>query len=179
MKKSVKILLTVCTMASMLSCRKGEDDPLLSLRSRKARVAGEWKMTSGEKTYLDNNSDKVVYNGTTATSGNFSYDYTLKMTFKKDGSFSMEELDGKSLTSASGTWDFTSGIGELKNKEQIVMYISSMTLDNQTYQLTGKAATQIYNLKELRNKKMVLVEDDTLEVDGRTGGFLQQLTMEQ
>jgi hypothetical protein len=44
--KKLKTLLFVALTAAVIapSCKKGADDPFLSLRSRKARVAGEWKV---------------------------------------------------------------------------------------------------------------------------------------
>ncbi|MDD4575741.1 MAG: hypothetical protein PHI36_04870, partial [Bacteroidales bacterium] len=51
MKNYKIILLLLAVFATTFSaCKKGEDDPALSLRSRKARVAGEWKMTNIKST---------------------------------------------------------------------------------------------------------------------------------
>ncbi|MFH2096398.1 MAG: hypothetical protein ABIJ16_11880 [Bacteroidota bacterium] len=38
------LFLFLCTMISIPGCRKGEEDPLISLRSRKNRLTGEWNM---------------------------------------------------------------------------------------------------------------------------------------
>lgn len=47
--KTNRILIALAVAAivapSFQSCKKGENDPFLSLRSRKARVAGEWDVT--------------------------------------------------------------------------------------------------------------------------------------
>lgn len=51
MKKNLFIILVLLgTVLSFNSCKKGENDPFLSLSSRKARLTGEWKLTAGEWT---------------------------------------------------------------------------------------------------------------------------------
>ena len=37
-------------VANLSSCKKGENDPFLSLKSRKARLCGEWTVTKSEGT---------------------------------------------------------------------------------------------------------------------------------
>src|SRR5688500_17859047 len=37
--------ILVVTSAVITSCRKGEEDPFLSLASRKSRISGEWTMS--------------------------------------------------------------------------------------------------------------------------------------
>lgn len=52
-----KLLLFIVIVACcMPACKKGKEDPWLSLRSRNARVTGEWKMTAMESasTLIDN-----------------------------------------------------------------------------------------------------------------------------
>src|SRR5688500_16152298 len=49
--KTTKRTLTALAMVALLapaieSCKKGEEDPSISMRSRKARVAGEWNVSS-------------------------------------------------------------------------------------------------------------------------------------
>lgn len=43
--QSIIILLLISVLPS---CKKGENDPFLSLRTRKARICGEWKVTNEE-----------------------------------------------------------------------------------------------------------------------------------
>ncbi|PBQ32188.1 hypothetical protein CNR22_10530 [Sphingobacteriaceae bacterium] len=139
------ITLLLCQLFT--NCKKGEDDPLLSLRTRKARVVGEWKIKSGTENYntssTGNNASAnsistsytdARYSSTTTYSdsaGNaFSDNYTgsvsYTMEFKKNGEFFSEMItDNQSRITQKGTWNFTAGIGTHKNKEQIVIHLDS------------------------------------------------------
>jgi hypothetical protein len=153
------------------SCRKGEDDPLISFRSRKARVAGNWKVTHLKNTFISyglNNTYTTVYEtdgssytntisnsnpvSSQTTTGTVSKEYT----FEKKGNYSvLETRDGIAIT-YSGVWNFTSGVGDVKNKSQITLYQQlSWESDSSSMSNTGNYFDKTYYLKELRNKKMV------------------------
>lgn len=104
MKKSIISLLTLALIVlTFKSCKKGEDDPSLSLRSRTARVAGEWKVSVKDMktstTTIDflgtttTGTNSEVLNGTTLTVESVSNgststqvtEYTLTYTFDKEG----------------------------------------------------------------------------------------------
>jgi hypothetical protein len=73
----------------------------------------------------------------------------------KKGTYIMSlSMDGQTET-ASGTWNFTSGVGELKNKSQITIYDLNYTSSSGTYTYTGNYVDRAFDLVELRNKKMV------------------------
>ena len=137
--------------ANLSSCKKGENDPTLSLRSRKARLTGEWTVTSinGLNSQIYSNPDnpnnmisEYIYNGSTQTNttkdGNgtvlgtsTSDEFTLTFSFKKDGTFTItqkETANSIEMTS-SGNWIFLNKNknSKLKNKEAILL---SMTSDN-------------------------------------------------
>lgn len=91
------------------SCKKGENDPFLSLSSRKARISGEWKIASYEAEYHNANGNDSWHNtssfdgtkvtGTwsqtlsgTTTSGNSSDVVTVSLAdfiINKDGTYEM------------------------------------------------------------------------------------------
>lgn len=80
------------------ACEKYEEGPSLSLRSKKARVANEWKIT-----YAYDYKDNV----------DVTSDYTGEIwEFSKDGQFSEKENGEVDKT---GTWDF------LNDKEEIAI----------------------------------------------------------
>ena len=95
MKKITSILFAVVAMAlvTFSSCGKYEDGPGFSLRSKKARVAGEWVI------------EKTIYNGVETTTG---FD-GISIEFKKDNTYTASYLG----MTESGKWDFDS------NKENL------------------------------------------------------------
>lgn len=171
-------LIGLISLFIFSECKKGPDDPFISLRSRKARVTGDWKMTSGKATYSGsstggtstyNGSSALTYDGsnyvseTKYTAGSINYTdsdngtYMLKVSFKKDGTFEWEEIQDGDVSSSKGTWNFTGKIGDAKNKEQIVLFMTSeSTPGNSNTTSTGNQPSMTFKIKELRNKKMVL-----------------------
>jgi len=175
MKKLFKITLLLAVAGILSQCKKGEDDPFISFRTRKARVVGEWTLTSGSS--LDNyqpvsgngNSTSTIYTETsfteTYTSGPSSNTstglYSLKVEFKKDGTFNWTEIEGNNLTTLSGLWNFTGRVGDYKNKEQVTLTILSVNDSGQITSYTGKEPMESFTLKELRNKTMVIVDESS------------------
>jgi hypothetical protein len=144
MKKLIVLsLAAIALMANLSSCKKGENDPFLSLKSRKARVVGEWTVTMEEGTSQDiskisfggvtvttTTNETSTYNGalytstsvtTSSAGGNplentYNDVYTQSYTFEKDGSFSLETVyTGQNYTEKiEGTWAF---VGKSKTAE--------------------------------------------------------------
>lgn len=182
MKNFAKLALAAAVVLPtvFVGCKKGENDPFLSFRSRKGRVAGEWKVTEGSGTTTSSfggssYTSTWTYDGATRTetSGGSSSTSkeTMNFTFDKDGTFTAtmvgtETIDTDTYTTtenASGTWNFTGGVGETKNKSQIIMATTSYTSNTtpggtattQTY--TGSnAPTEIWDIDQLKNKEMIV-----------------------
>ncbi|MBN8701670.1 MAG: hypothetical protein J0M08_01270 [Bacteroidetes bacterium] len=197
MKKQVIILLTAVLASTMLfdSCKKGENDPFLSLRSRKARLVGEWKLTAGEETYTSSNSvssttTSRTYDGsnrTSTTNGSSSTTaYVESWTFEKDGTYKMSANGGSGAgvwtIEESGTWNFMGGVGEEKKKSQIILYTLSYKETSGTsannvineYTATGASATStIMKIDELRNKKIVFIYDNSYTPSSGTSTSLK------
>jgi hypothetical protein len=86
---AVSVLSATVTLNS---CRKGEEDPAISLRSRKARLVGEWTLTAGKNDQSQSGSvSTTVFDGTNqiVTSNNQSdtTGFTNTMTFNGDGTY--------------------------------------------------------------------------------------------
>lgn len=176
-----KIALAAVTISALAftGCKKGEGDPFLSLSSRKARLAGEWKTTKGEggRTYTfasQNFTETMTYDGTTQTtitttsagSSTNTDKYTQEMTFEKDGTFKIVNTDNNSSTAVvetmSGAWNFTGGVGEAKNKSQVVLYVESWTSGSATETYTGSnRPTMLYDLYQLKGKEIILIDKGT------------------
>lgn len=133
---STKILLGVVGTAFILpSCKKYDDGPSLSLRSKKARIANTWKIES------------ATVDGSDATS---SYDdYELELT--KSGSATLRAnytwAGTEFQISTSGTWDL------INNNEDLRLDFASDDSD------------QDYRILRLKEKELWLKEkDDDVEV---------------
>jgi hypothetical protein len=107
------------------SCKKGEDDPALSFRSRKARVVGEWTL----KEFTVNGKAEPM-------------DGVTKLEFKKDGTGKIINIDNNMTNTYASRWDFLGGNGDYKKKERLFLY-DEKSPDG-----------QVYEIVELRNKKM-------------------------
>ena len=155
------------------TCKKGEDDPLFSLSSRKARMEGEWRFVSGDlvigATDLKNwtrYNEVYVFKGSgyekTATGVSHPIvskgTFILSLSIKKDGHFSLEEIfDGKTLL-ADGNWDFNSGVSSKKGKSEVSFEITNVSKGvSGGYHLLNQSSVNFsYKIKELRSKRLVL-----------------------
>ena len=199
MKTTLKLsMLALASIIVLDSCKKGENDPFLSFKSRKGRVEGEWKLSSSEATTVDAgttstdkfdgaNMSSIVGSGTPTVT---TYEET--MTMGKDGSYKMTSKQVYTKTvgtivttvtwdeTASGTWNFTSKVGEAKNKDHITITTNTWST-NETTIITGMpvltdpesgsytgdlAPTAVYYLDELRGKKMVITKVGTATQNG-------------
>lgn len=109
MKRLIILSLALVTGLSISSCKKGENDPALSLKSRNARITGEWALTniSGDFFTKWENSD-----GTVNT-------YKQSVTFD-DGKITVTDEDG-----STGTFDYTLNLTMDDNQDlQIYNYFS-------------------------------------------------------
>jgi len=104
MKKILGIaLIAAFAVPSFQACKKGEDDPGLSLRSRKSRLAGEWKMASMERA----SDDDRTYTDPNASSPGDLIGSTSTSTLTWDGSvISMTET----RTDEYDNYDYTTEI---------------------------------------------------------------------
>jgi len=167
------LLLGVCFL---FACKKGEDDPAFTLRTRKARVAGEWRMkegniklsvrdsanpaTDGLIYTLGESSYKLalVYNG-----GSFEGPFSLSITTEKDGKFTMAQTMDSVTVTGTGTWDFQDASDKQKSKEVINLQLETFVGFSGRFDLFNKSYSNFsYRIKELRNKRMVLLCDAEL-----------------
>jgi hypothetical protein len=171
--KTLRYLVLVAAgllfIISYNSCKKGPEDPFFSIWSRKHRVVGDWKVTSYQVDYVDSlrqvlkaevtlgacgqEVDSVVW--TTVPEMNFDKDggFSAKTTILKDTTYDIVNntaacpdvfiRDSAAITTVLN-WNFTGKIGDVKNKEQIILF------DPETKETT------IYDLIELREKEMKL-----------------------
>jgi len=180
MKTLIYITLSAFMLSGILaSCKKGDDDPFLSLRTRRARLAGSWTVSSGELTTKNTGTDHYDYtttslNGTSATykalliengdtinNSTTNFDITITYTFEKDGSYKKVQTGTGSSITEEGSWSFIgkSKDKELKNKEAIMLtMLKSTTVStnpNSTYVEEYKQTMgNVYVISRLANKEL-------------------------
>lgn len=188
MKTTIKVAVAALIIASFgfAGCKKGPNDPFISLLSRKARMTGEWKTTAGKGSSTEPGTTKSwTYDGaiytetetqgsqTTTSTANF----TINTTFEKDGTFKRVTVTTTTTPFAStdtdtetGTWNFTGKIGEDKNKDHVVMktlssssvtVVGSITTSSTTTYTGDDAPTAIFFLDQLKNKEIIMTYDGT------------------
>ncbi|PBQ33366.1 hypothetical protein CNR22_16795 [Sphingobacteriaceae bacterium] len=178
--------LAVGILMMLYACKKGENDPAVSLLTRKARLTGEWKMTSGKAIYTQYTS-KALYtfdgNSYTATiiesnkSKNTSGDYSVRLTIRRDGDFKAKEIYGPTMLDCEGIWAFNTGVGKQKAKEATAFSITKVNEGLITSCFFNRISPAfIYTLKELRNNKLVLTSSGRILSD--TKGNYASLTTE-
>ncbi|SFT67587.1 hypothetical protein SAMN05216474_1718 [Lishizhenia tianjinensis] len=136
MRKLVFLSLAFITSLTFTSCKKGENDPAISLKSRDARITGEWKLTNLSGDFIDRyeNSDGTVS----------SYKQTLSYT---DGKVTVTDQDGESQT-----FEFLLDLNLEKDQNMTIYHylngdgsFEEYTHKDQWYWLDGvKKKTQIY-----------------------------------
>lgn len=196
MKKTILFLSAIILASIALdSCKKGEDDPTISFKSRKGRVAGDWKVTAMTSTNSWTSSgvtSTTVYtsNGTTFTetttvtgfpSSTTTGVETAEYTFEKDGTYKYNGNNDGDIETGSGTWNFTDGVGDMKKKSQITMYEQAFTTTSgsgSSQSWTGNYVDYAYDLKELRSKKMVWYQKTSSASSGTSSTYESEITLE-
>lgn len=171
-------LVAIMFISVFTGCKKGENDPALSLLSRTARITGVWELTNanyaenyelGTITYSFNNETGIKTEVSTGFGTTFTSNYTFSstLTINKDNTYTLVETetdDGTTTTTTEGYWYFAPKNKELelKNKEAVVFQITKVTRvsPNHThfdeYSGTTNSQTSIIQLDELSNKQITI-----------------------
>ncbi len=174
LKLIVLILSAITLLNFWQSCKKGPEDPFFSIHSRLARVTGDWNITDYRVNGKDSlrvvpPADSLTFIGACGTETDKKViNYNFIWSFDKTGFF-QEKLNvdtsiifdianntpickdsthvDSSIVITIKEWNFTNGVGTLKNKEQLYL------LDNETKEVL------LYDIIELRNNEMKLLRD--------------------
>jgi hypothetical protein len=119
--KTTKKLIIALSVAALVaptleSCKKGENDPGLSLRSRKGRVAGEWKVSKMDYKASSTGSSVETYTPISGPATVTNTSYTQDETISFDGTnFKHTEKYSNTNNNVTTTSDTTyTGTGEIK-----------------------------------------------------------------
>ena len=167
-------LLFILIVSIFNGCKKGEDDPAISLRTRKARLSGEWTLIAGDYSRLyqsgsSGTSEIIIYSedsylststlvsGASVLTSTYTISHSLKINFKRDGTFSYVESKGNSVSLISGTWRFLGKNGDNKNKERIKIEDISITGYPSVFNfIFSDDGTLSFNIIKLKNNKIIL-----------------------
>jgi hypothetical protein len=121
-------------------CKKGEDDPLISLRSRKARFIGDWALQRGFISTNNNNTiiTTIYTSSTFKTTSTLNPDLISEGTYKrtlstnKEGTFIEEIQKDEQYLKNQGIWIFLpkSKADDLKSKESVLFKVQSQFNSN-------------------------------------------------
>jgi len=173
--KNFKIILLVLIAISAFSCKKGENDPFISLKSRKARLVGEWKLVEGSTSVVSSTgTDTYTFDGTLMTSVESGVTttepYSETYTFEKDGTYKYSDNtnNGEDTHDESGAWTFGAKSAELdvKAKETIMLHEQSYSAINSGILYSYTYVGTIYPVKRitidmLKSNEMTMIIDYT------------------
>lgn len=185
--KKVCLCFILLFLIIFSECRKGPEDPIISFRSRTARLANKWKLKTGKYDLTVNDNGTLVselwqIDGNNAT----IYDtplstqvltihkssYYLSLDISKNGTYNLEERIQSSYLSASGKWNFTSNVGDNKNKDGVLFNIDNVNNSATNSHLFNRFRTEYsYKLIELSSKEIKLRADNKTYIDGNGSAY--------
>jgi hypothetical protein len=168
--------LMLLTSFSLISCKKGDDDPGLTFRSRKARISNEWKLLSGKviiKTFPPvggsfqtniNYNEGGFYNVSSTTGATEKGNYEIELSLFKDGRFTKEHNETpegmtRGTSTEEGTWHFAGGGGNEKKRELLTLYKEKSTFISQNTTMTTSInynGGNLFRIQRLANNELVL-----------------------
>jgi hypothetical protein len=178
------LLIAVFAIPTFQSCKKGENDPAISFKSRKARLVGEWELTEG--TITRNWSGTTIiytYNGTTVSvSTGGSNNYTQSIVIDKDGTYELTTIDNGTSTVDIGQWYFMEGNKDkdLKAREAVAFVVTTRTVTPPAGSPTittyvSVVPDYVWQLDELSSKELIIIYDEST-TGGTTNSFVGTLT---
>ena len=182
MKKQILKLSLIVAITSIVfsGCKKGENDPFISLKSRTSRITNTWELSSMDYTntyigpnytstriYSYNNGlrtimDTHISEGSSSSDSN-TESYTEEMTFDKDGTFELSFFKDGEFESYEGNWAW---LGESKNaeiadKEIISLSLTSIMYGSYIENFSGKSnpTTWQFVIDRLSTSELIILHD--------------------
>jgi len=171
------------TLFLVTGCKKGENDPMLTLRTRKARLTGDWLLKSGDMLYktnlytrADTFSNDTLYSKV-ITGGNTSltvFAHRETQSFFRDGSYEVNiqksYIGGTQQTiKQKGHWQFIAKtrLGKLKHREALMITVTEYGEQgpgtcNCTRTETQPLYGDIYLIDQLKNSEIILKINNTI-----------------
>lgn len=176
--KYIAIASIAITASLSTSCKKGENDPFLSLSSRKARLSGEWTVSSSysKSTNTSGSNTMININDFNGSVNTYTYTFnglatsstenkTIEFTINRDGSFSKTTVNttDEEKYEETGIWTFAGKdkTSEYKNKEVVVFYTQKTVYTDLTDNSTSTEETtsvnfgDTYVIDQLKGKEVI------------------------
>lgn len=188
MNFSFKVFCLVL-IGTILGCKKGDNDPVFSIKSRKARLTGEWTVKSAvwsvnDTTWTLVDSTLTMNDGVTeetrkakiilAYTNLGDYTHEEEITYPED--YPDSSLAGNTCaTVESGAWNFTGGAGDTRTKSQLLHLNSKQEFSCQnqvgnsnisTVSTTGQTIGVVYTIDRLTDKELILKYDEVVNTPG-------------
>lgn len=175
-----QILVISSVIAIAVGCQRGEEDPFLSLASRKARLSGVWNAV--ELTY-QNGNESGEFDGTSlvvtkADSSEIEADFSWQIEFTREGDYTLTqttEFEGDSATEANkvtytetGNWEFSGGNAS-PSKSKLILMIEKTTIEQSNagsnigqQLITNPASASVFDIIKLSGDECKLAYDELL-----------------
>jgi hypothetical protein len=194
MKKVLLVLLIAAfAMSAFVSCKKGANDPSVSLNSRNSRLIGDWKLTAIAGTNVwhctttdSNYTTTYAYNGTTFTRNTSPYTahvitfhyvnvtatYSFDMTIGKDGAFTTNEVYSQNGAPSSEVFTYN-GYWYWDNNDNSKVAVNLPYAMYYIYNSNGR-----YEIDRLASKELILTFIESWVDNGVTGSTNMKYTFE-
>ncbi|MDG1175985.1 MAG: hypothetical protein P8N07_09345 [Flavobacteriales bacterium] len=164
---NLTIAALVIVLVSFSCLRKGDNDPLVSLRTRTNRLTGTWKLISGIETtnYTSNGSTStsdIIYEPgikkMTASGSEIIKSYSNNITFEKKNNFTRIIVEDFDEIKDIGSWTFLqkNKNQELRKKEAFLVSITQNETNGIRTVNSGLFLSELFIIKRLTNKELNL-----------------------
>ncbi|MCA6363708.1 MAG: hypothetical protein IM638_11780 [Bacteroidetes bacterium] len=165
--------------------RKAEDDPAVSLRTRKARMVGKWRLYTAKGTYSElrgifqnewnyQNNVEVCISANPNLPDNTLY-YSCELDFRKDETF---ELKMTTLSNSQGImkgkWNFIFDKDRKENKTQVILFpesTSGVWPYNGVIHFPERQQIPLFSIDELRHDTITLSRSYEIANVGTSSGL--------
>ena len=166
MKKSNTFVLALLFVSLLIfnNCKKGENDPFLSLKSRDARITSTWKLVKSENTTVntyifsgttntdtytstfDGNNMTQSYNGGSSSTSSYSMEFDIQ----KDGRYTVTIIEDGDTYIDTGFWWW---LNDTKKKTRIVFRNDSDS----------------FEVNQLKSKELILKQESYYKETNQNG----------
>ena len=164
---NLTIAALVIVLVSFSCLRKGDNDPLVSLRTRTNRLTGTWKLISGIETtnYTSNGSTStsdIIYEPgikkMTASGSEIIKSYSNNITFEKKNNFTRIIVEDFDEIKNIGSWTFLqkNKNQELRKKDAFLVSITQNETNGIRTVNSGLFLSELFIINRLTNKELNL-----------------------